>query len=393
MLSDHPRRQEQPAVPDGSRSIPSLDGLRAFSVGLVIFAHSLDRLPGRAGHLIAARLGLVGLAGVNVFFVISGFLITHLLMKEQMRTGTIRLGNFYFRRLLRIFPPFYVYLGVVGVLWAFGASPLTSRGFLSAATYTFNYTPRWSEWLVAHTWSLSLEEQFYLLWPPLLFLLGKRRGTNIAIGVIFLSPVVRVVSHWVTPSLMGLEWSMLHTHLDTIMFGCVVALQWDEIRSYRFVRSLLKPFVFAFSVVFVVVCSPYLSFRFGGRYDWTIGYTLQSLLIALMLIHVVTLSKSPVGRLLNLRLIRHLGVISYSLYLWQQLFTGPRAFAFPLNLLAVLACAELSYWLIERPSFRLRDRLELRLNKRPVFFVHAMAALPNRSSEDEAVEAQQMSES
>src|SRR5579864_8938940 len=178
-----------------SRSIPSLDGLRAFSVALVILAHSLAYLPLRGGQYPLLQVAWLGQSGVDIFFVISGFLITYLLLKEHDASGTIRLKNFYFRRFFRIFPPFYAFLAVVGLLWVFHAVPLDLRSFVNAATYTSNYRGVFG-WVLAHTWSLSLEEQFYLLWPPCLVLFGRRNSTFLAVGVILVSPAVRVLQHW-----------------------------------------------------------------------------------------------------------------------------------------------------------------------------------------------------
>lgn len=370
--------------PSTSRSIPSLDGLRAFSVAIVIFAHSLIRLPGRWGRYVLDQLCWIGVSGVDVFFVISGFLITYLLLKELDATGDISLGRFYFRRLLRIFPPFYAYLLVVGVLWAIGVVSLDKASFISAATYTFNYKLfRDSSWFVAHSWSLSLEEQFYLLWPPILLFLGRRRGTFAALGVIVLAPISRLATYWFAPSLRGIEWTMLHTRLDTIMFGCVLALLWDEIRSSRLINRLLHPFVFALAVFYIVLLSPLLTVHLAARFDWTVGYAFRSLLISFVILYAVGKSGSLSGRVLNARVVKHLGVISYSVYLWQQIFMGLPWFPMPLNLLAVLACGELSYWLIEKPSFRLRDHLEQRFAKRVAPFVGAASVLgPNPQHAD-----------
>lgn len=348
-----------------SRSIPSLDGLRAGSIALVIISHSLAYLHGEADRFPSLQLSELGQSGVDVFFVISGFLITYLLLKEYDGTGAIRLRNFYFRRFFRIFPPFYVFLAVVGILWISGVIRQDVRSFVSAATYTWNYLPHAPSWLLGHTWSLSLEEQFYVLWPPCLVLLGKRRSTYLALGVILLSPASRALSYVFAPSLRGAEGIMLHTRLDTIMFGCAMALLWKNARFTRWADKLLHPALFAFSVFYIVIFAPCLSARFEARYDWTIGYTLRGVVISIVLLYVVRKPISFPGRVLNLGLIRHVGVISYSLYLWQQMFTGPRAFLFPLNVVAVFACAELSYLLVERPAFRLRDLIGERLTKDP----------------------------
>ena len=348
-----------------SRSIPSLDGLRAASVAIVIFSHALGFQPGREAKFPFPQLSWLGQSGVDVFFVISGFLITYLLVRENEAKGTIRLKNFYFRRFFRIFPPFYAYLAVVIILWSTGMVAQHFRDLIYAATYTWDYRRNEQDWLLGHIWSLSVEEQFYLLWPPCLLLLGKKRSTYVALGVILLSPASRFLSYVLVPSWRGEVGVMLHTRLDTIMCGCAMALLWKEERFNQWADKLLNPFLFAFSVLYIVILSPCLTTRFGGRYDWGIGYTLRGLLSSIVLLYVVRKPISLPGRVLNLGFLRHVGVISYSLYLWQQMFTGPYSFLFPLNVVAIFACAELSYWVGERPSLHSRDLIGERLMKAP----------------------------
>ena len=120
------------------------------------------------------------LSGVQTFFVISGFLITHILLKELNATGTISLKRFYFRRAFRIFPPFYAYLAVAAALTLTGVFVGHLRAFIVAGTYLSNYMGGGSE-LLEHTWSLSLEEQFYPGWPAALLLLGARKSTKLAV--------------------------------------------------------------------------------------------------------------------------------------------------------------------------------------------------------------------
>ena len=183
----------------GSRNIPSLDGLRAVSVLMVIAAHmngSLARLIPFVPFWIYLGWGALG---VQTFFVISGFLITHLLLKELNASGTISLKHFYFRRALRIFPPFYVYMAVALALTLAGWAAGNLRAFLVAGTYTWNYLGGGSE-LLEHTWSLSLEEQFYLLWPAALLFLGTRKSIKLAVWVILLSPLSRIVTYYLAPN-------------------------------------------------------------------------------------------------------------------------------------------------------------------------------------------------
>ena len=348
-----------------SRSIPSLDGLRALSVAMVILAHAVGLKSGRGAFFPFPQLSWLGQSGVDIFFVISGFLITYLLLKENDSKGTIRLKNFYFRRFFRIFPPFYVYLALIMVLWATGRVTQNSRDLISSATYTWDYRRNGQDWLLGHIWSLSVEEQFYLLWPPCLLLLGKKRSTYMALAVILLSPVSRFLTYLFAPAWRGAEGIMLHTRLDTIMFGCALALLWREERFNRWVDKLLEPSMFALSVVYILILAPCLSSLFEGRYDWPIGYTLRGTLISIVLLYVVRKPTSLPGRILNLRFLRHIGIISYSLYLWQQMFTGPYSFLFPLNVAVIFACAELSYVLVERPALRLRGLIEERPTKVP----------------------------
>lgn len=340
-----------------SRTIPSLDGLRAASVGLVIVGHYLAYLPGLEGRFPFVQLSWAGQSGVDVFFVISGFLITYILLQEDKANGAISLRRFYLRRFFRIFPPFYVYLATVVVLSVWGFVPQDRRNLISAATYTWNYMSHAPSWLLAHTWSLSLEEQFYLAWPPLLVLLGKRKSRYLALACIVFSPALRLATYVLAPSLRGMVPVMLHTRLDTIMFGCAIALFWDEPRFHAAINKLLRADIVCGSIVYILI-APILSERFQSRYDWLIGYPLRGLLISIVMLYVVCKPASRMGYALNLAPVRHLGVISYSLYLWQQMFTAGHSWPFPVSFLALFACAEGSYWLVERPSLRARDWIE-----------------------------------
>ena len=349
------------------RNIPSLDGLRAVSVCLVVAAHM--------NGVLAQKIPLIpywlyifwGALGVQTFFIISGFLITFLLLKELNATGTLGLRRFYFRRALRIFPPLYAYLAVALVLTSAGIFAGNMKAFMVAATYTSNYLGGGSE-LLEHTWSLSLEEQFYLLWPAALVWLGTRKSIKLAIWVILLSPLSRIVTYYVAPDHRALLNGMLHTGLDSIMFGCLLALFWHNSQFNDFVQPLVRGWVAALAAAFVLILGPMLQSHFRGSYGLVIGFTLNAICLSQILLYVVRVPESGVGRVLNSAVLRHLGVISYGLYLWQHMFTRPNSVPFvPWNLAAILICAELSHWLIERPSFWLRDQLEHGvLWKRPI---------------------------
>jgi peptidoglycan/LPS O-acetylase OafA/YrhL len=347
-----------------NRSIPSLDGLRALSVFVVILGHTrsalLDRIPFNASFRNGGQ-------GVAVFFVISGFLITHLLLKELRRDGVINLKRFYLRRTFRIFPPFYVFLLVIAILSLVHLVQANPASMLVAATYTWNYVPLPETWILGHCWSLALEEQFYLLWPLCMAFFGRRVSFSIAAGVILLSPLSRVATYYFLPQMRGHLNMMLHTHLDTIMMGCLLALALDLKVWQRLMKLALHPAVPVAAVVFLLGLSTPAEHRWSGMYLMTVGISLENIAIGAILLYVVFRDQSLLGKMLNLKPLRHLGAISYSLYLWQQLFTGPHTHLFPLNILWIVAFAEMSYLLVERPSFRLRDLVQQRLSSTRVF--------------------------
>jgi len=162
------------------------------SIALVVLGHlcgtSGFALPGSFANTLA-----LGELGVGVFFVISGFLITKLLLEEAEGTGRISLLRFYLRRTFRIFPPYYAFILVLIVLDAARWITLSSGDLVHTLTYTANYHAGRS-WNVGHAWSLSVEEQFYLLWPAVLLVLGRWGGLRVALAFIAAAPLVRLGS-------------------------------------------------------------------------------------------------------------------------------------------------------------------------------------------------------
>jgi peptidoglycan/LPS O-acetylase OafA/YrhL len=356
------------------RRIPSLDGLRAVSIALVIVSHA--GLHYSLGSFGGRLLPWIGATGVATFFVISGFLITHLLLKEEDARGTISLPRFYLRRAFRILPPFYAM--AVAVLLARNAGLVeVSRGaWLSAVTFTWNYSPYATGWTLAHTWSLSLEEQFYLLWPLALVLLGRKRAGRLALVLILCAPFLRVASYVLLPALRAHNRYMLHTRIDNLMFGCILALFYEHPWMNELRKLVLRPWVLGGAFAILAFVSPLLSVRFGGMYDLPFGLTINGACIALLLFWAVREPDTMVGHVLNHRWLVHVGVLSYSLYLWQQLlmnpwnhFWGGMVTGIALTLLA----AELSYMLIERPALRLRARIETMIPRRAETWPRALA--------------------
>jgi peptidoglycan/LPS O-acetylase OafA/YrhL len=337
------------------RSIPSLDGLRAFSVLAVILGHT------EAPVLRYIPFMRNGSQGVAVFFVLSGFLITHLLLKEINQTGQIDLKRFYFRRTFRIFPPFYVFLAVVAVLSGLHLIVVRGVALAAAATYTWNYVPLPEQWVLGHCWSLSLEEQFYLVWPASMVLFSKKTNFRIALGVILLSPFSRLITYYVWPSMRYHIDMMLHTHLDTIMMGCLLSLMLDLKIWEHLVKRAISSWAVVASIIFLIAVDAPAAAHWRGMYKMTVGISLENVAIAIIVLYSAFRHTSLLGKILNLKWISHLGMISYSLYLWQQLFTGYLTRLFPLNIVAIVICAELSFWLVERPSLATRDYIGKKL--------------------------------
>jgi len=354
----HAATTEQSGYLSGGR-IPSLDGLRAISIALVIIGHGSATVPGVSRKLHEFLIDVAGM-GVTVFFVLSGFLITTLLLKEFRSNGKIGIRAFYIRRAFRIWPAFYVLICFVALLGVFRFIPLSLGEVASSSLFFWNYYPAGSTWFLGHTWSLSVEEQFYLLWPLSLGLSGPRRATVIAIVIIALEPLVRVGNYLLVPSTRGHIGMMLHTRADALMTGALVALLYGNKRFENVLKHLFVLRLPLLSALILLFLNPLLQQRWRGAYNLSVGFSLQNVLIGLIMLWAIRNSGSPCGRFLNSRFIVHVGCISFSLYLWQQIFltadnhtiTG----IFPLNLAIAFAVAECSYWFVEKPFLRLRRR-------------------------------------
>lgn len=334
--------------------IPSLDGLRALSIALVMLGH----LSGTTGFIqLPQLLSGVSFLGVRVFFIISGFLITSLLLEEEARTRTVSLGHFYFRRTMRIFPPFYVFVACMALAGSMGWIELREHDILAAVTYTMNYHQDRS-WFLGHTWSLAVEEQFYLLWPLLMKYLGSRRAAHAALVTVVCAPLVRIALLIFAPGFREGIGETFPTVADAIATGCLLAFYRDRIGASSLGGRFLNSRAVWITPVLVLGVASIPSTKFG----FLVGQTLANVGIALVLERVVRSPGDAVGRFLNTPVVIRVGVLSYSLYLWQQPFLNrysdhPIAM-FPLNVALACVAAAVSYRVIERPALRLRTRSE-----------------------------------
>lgn len=361
--------------------IPSLDGFRAFAVLLVFLSHAWTAkwLPGNFG--------------VTVFFFLSGYLITTLLRREHDKTGTVSLRAFYLRRVLRIFPPFYLVLAI--------ASGLTIVGFLQGSVglvpALFQVSHLSNYYIIAHGWwdgrapgtwvywSLAVEEHFYLLFP-LGYLILRRYVRSSHYQMLILFGLCAAVLAWrcelvfVMHAIKDRTYVATDTRIDSILFGCILAIygnpMLDETNlTERRLKWLWLPLGLAGLLVSFAV--PAESFQESFR------YTLQGLSLFPVFIAAIRYPAWGPFRLLNMRWISFMGVLSYSFYLvhptvifgvqqtlhWNPLLQALTAF------LIALAVSTTMYYLVEMPCARLRKRLS-RTEKAAAILGTAPPAVP-----------------
>ena len=324
-----------------AQRIPSLDGLRGISIWTVMLAHASTHFAGTPLHIrrVHVLLAIMAYFGVTTFFVISGFLITKLLLREHMRTSRVDLGRFYLRRAVRIFPAALFYILIV-LLMAKVTAGQAAYALTFTTTYFFDYAAKPLQQL----WSLSVEEQFYLLWP-LAFCFGVRNAKRYCWVIMFASPIIRILlkHHGYT------QYSHLAPAIgDSLAAGCLLAFYEKQVAA--FVKDHFRS-----TAVFLTLCLVTLSA--GCLIYWRDAVLLWGVPPCLLAL-VISVAIEREDRLLNNGLLVWTGLLSYSLYLWQQpflVFDGPLNY-FSVRILMTFLMAYLSYRFIEQPVLNLYAR-------------------------------------
>ncbi len=359
---------------------PELDGLRGVAV-LAVMAY----------HCGLRRLIPGGFLGVDLFFVLSGFLITVLLLREQQQNGRIHLPRFYLRRVLRLAPALVVMLAVCCVWAALRTKPDRAAVIYQAATLTACQSANWAACasvpmdLLGHAWSLSLEEQFYLAWPLLLVLFlrfgaSRRRMAWLVVAGIAASALLRAAL-WLGPWPAGAlaAATTLFGRADSLLAGCLVGLLASEGRLPRSPgsRQALR-IAAAFSALFLVLLG--ILTKNGSSFLYLGGYTVVAASAAVVIAALVNAPPKLASRLLSAPPLLWTGRISYGLYLWHfpLLSLVPKllhglipathrlpALDAPVAYALAFAAAVMSYWVVERPFLRWKDRLA----ERPAFLL------------------------
>ena len=346
--------------------LPTLDGWRALAITLVILQHAADNAGLSTAGLAAAPFRQ-GVFGVEIFFAISGLLITSRLVHEYQTAHGISLKAFYLRRLFRIYPGALVFLFSLAALRLAGMIYLPVKHWLVSLFGMANFVnyffhDSWT-WYLGHFWSLAVEEHFYLLWPGILALAGLRRGLPVAMLLALTLALWRIAAPTLFHQTMNDDfWTRTDICADGLLWGCACALVIGTQAGAAWMRRLAQPLVWW--VVFLAAAA-YAAAGMGGA-QRLIGQGGLAIALAFLVAGTVVRPDSRFARLLEWPALRWLGRLSYSLYLWQQLFLAAGVFKsaklaavqrFPLNLLMAFALAILSYYGVERPLIRLGHRL------------------------------------
>ena len=343
--------------------LPALDGLRAIAILAVLLFHNDHLVPG-------------GYLGVDLFFVLSGFLITGILIEEHQRSGRVDFARFYLRRALRLFPALVVLLAF-GLMFAIAfprapQSPHILRGIGYSLVYASNWATMRDPQLLGplgHTWSLSVEEQFYLVWPPILFLIF-RASRNRRILLVATLSIAAISAMWrLVLSLLGsTPWQLYvgtDTRADALLIGCAAAVALANQGFASLASNSRVPRYLAAGGAILIA----LLMR-GTPLEW-LGYdrgmfSVVALATACILVALVTQRDWRPAVVLSNPILAWIGRLSYSLYLWHlPIFGFIKIGRFSMDqttvrivrlALAFVAAAG-SYYLIELPFLRLKNRL------------------------------------
>ena len=344
----------------GYPRIPCVDGLRGLAILSVLYSHGgFSR-----GFPHFWWWPFDGSPGVSVFFILTGLLVTTILLDEKEKIGQVSVRNFFIRRALRIWPALYAFLLAAFVLRAIGWIQFDTMAWVASATHWMNFYTGPNLWPLSHMWSLSLQECFYLVWPFVVTRLSVRKSIWLSLAVIVGWPLVRLIAHG-SPAPWPAHLALDNNGMNTIVCGALLALLMRDHAFVPFLRRLTHVAVLFVAVgVLTALYALHLSWP-----HWFAGFLapLRNLSTLAIVWWCISNRKHRIGQFLEHPALVYVGAISYSLYLWQQLFLSPNpdwACAFPQNLLLAFAVGALSYYLCEVPARTLGTRFRTRNPRR-----------------------------
>jgi peptidoglycan/LPS O-acetylase OafA/YrhL len=344
------------------QKIPSLDGLRAVSILLVLIGHTLKGDPMWSSQYEGIRI--YASVGVTMFFVISGFLITTLLLKEKASNACVDIRKFYIRRVLRIIPVNFLYIIAVFLLNRPLGLGVETSAFWPAFTYTVNFAA--VPVILGHLWSLSVEEQFYLFWP-LIMRFPLSQIIIVTLAIIVYGPVVRVINYFF-PTFEVVTLMPFFKYADSLMIGCLLAIS-KQVWPHCWVPSLLRNRIVKAGAVVLILFIPFLDRIKGhhvGYLTTPFGRTIISFSIAYLIASAITIKDNNTYKLLNHPVMVYIGTLSYSIYIWQQFFLLSQAAYwpvwarfFPVNVMLVIVVSMASYYWWEKRFLSLKENFKM----------------------------------
>lgn len=349
--------------------IPTLDGWRSIAIVMVLVCHYLVLFYYRGyhdlvlfhyqGHYVNVELGQ---HGVQLFFVLSGFLITSILISRDQ----IDLKAFYIRRVFRILPVVISYVIVFAIILTILGFPVRGSGIAYVLLFIRNYSS--SSFMHLSTtssfteqfWSLSVEEQFYILWPAILYYLGRRYASLLAGVIVVLVAGLRIV-FW---NYFRINYKHTEVRIDGLLIGCLLAI----VLQHKNVREFITRYAY---VIFIgsATCFLYDCVRLGTAIP-----TQDSISISLMIASTILRPKMIVGRILECRVLKLIGITSYSMYIWQTMFLRPEwGYLWPVLLVGSVV---LSYIFIEAPMRRIGQTMASKCTKKGIKLLETAGPLP-----------------
>lgn len=342
-------------------NIPTLTGWRGVAVLLVIIGHLKFGFPKQSTEYFWMDNLIYANFGVRIFFVLRGFLITTLLVKEKLKFGKINLRNFYIRRILRIVPVLWLYLITVAIISKIFHLDLNYHHFLGPLFYLTNFNIFQGTWLFAHTWSLAVEEQYYLLWPVLF-----QRIKNLmywVICILLLTPLIVSITY-LKPNLSNYLLHPFFSHGAAIFTGSLLSLVWCQnfynIKIEKYLRNSV------FFVLLVVAWAISILVHNGkmGKILLPGGDLILNIIVSYLITFSILKSTGHISKFLNSSVINKIGILSYSIYIWQQLFIIPydeysswsKYLFFPQNIILVFLVSFISYNFFEKPFLQLKQK-------------------------------------
>jgi peptidoglycan/LPS O-acetylase OafA/YrhL len=350
--------QKRTSLPEKIGYLSYLDGLRGIAILVVMMTHA------------NFQLGIYGIIGVDVFFVLSGFLITTLLLEEKFYKGSVSLKAFFIRRVFRLFPALYFLLLILLIYSIFQSSTFASlvqQDVIWSFFYLKNISWIWSttnSGLLNHMWSLAVEEQFYILWPLILLSLIFLKKIRILIGGLIISTLYIFISH-----LYGVSLLFNSIFQEGIFLGCLIAiLRWRYSFQIKELQYLQTPFLL---LIILIGIAPFPSIIILKK---VLGGVV-SVITALLVISFLSSTKLTLAKeILQTKILIFVGKISYALYIWHvPVFFWfkyelhlPATTSFILKWIVSFGLAILSWYLIEKPSLKIGRSISNKIKQSPL---------------------------